>query len=330
MKHISILVPRGAAALSCLEGAYTLFTQVNAFLANRGEHPLFKVQLVGIDAKPQVYDKFFTAEPDVTVADNFKTDLIIIPAVNGDMEKVLDNNNAFFPWITKQYKQGAEVASLCVGAFLLAGTGLVKGKKCSTHWLSVNTFRNMFPDVELVPEKIITDEHGIYSSGGANSMWNLLLYILEKYTSRELAIYMSKYFEIEIDRYNQSSFIMFSGQKDHDDEPVRKAQEFIEGNFSDKIVIEELAGMLALGRRSLERRFKKATNNTVVEYIQRVKIEAAKKELEVTRKNINEVMYEVGYSDTKAFRTIFKKVTGLSPVDYRNKYNKESMMAAYG
>jgi transcriptional regulator GlxA family with amidase domain len=290
MKHISIIVPRGAAAVSCLEGSYKLFTQVNELLIHRGDNAIFKVQLVGLDTTPQLYDKFFTIEPDLTVNDNFKTDLIIIPAVNGEMDKVIAANSGFFPWITKQYKQGAEVASLCVGAFLLAGTGLVTGKKCSTHWLSVNTFRNMFPDVELVPEKIITDEHGIYSSGGANSFYNLLLYILEKYTNRELAIYMAKYFEIELDRHNQSSFIMFSGQKDHDDEPVRKAQEFIEGNFADKIVIEELAGMLALGRRSLERRFKKATNNTVVEYIQRVKIEAAKKELEVTRKKINELM----------------------------------------
>src|SRR4029077_19907423 len=114
----------------------------------------------------------------------------------------------------------------------------------------------------------------------------------------------------------------FQGQRSHEDEPVKKAQEFIEKNFQDKITIDQLASMLSIGRRNLERRFKRATSNTVVEYIQRVKMEAAKKGLETYRKNINEVMYEVGYSDNKAFRTTFKKITGLSPVQYRNKYNR--------
>ncbi len=222
----------------------------------------------------------------------------------------------------KQYRQGAEVASLCIGAFLLASTGLLNGKKCSTHWKYANLFRSMFPEVNLVDDKIITEEQGLYSSGGANSYWNLLLYLLEKYTDREIAIIASKVFAVEIDRSSQSAFIMFNGQKAHEDEPVKKAQEFIENNIADRISVEELALKFAIGKRNFERRFKKATNNTPVEYMQRVKIEAAKKRLESGRKNVNEVMYDVGYTDTKAFRTVFKKITGLSPIDYRNKYNK--------
>jgi transcriptional regulator GlxA family with amidase domain len=323
MKHISILVPKGAASLACIDGAYKAFTKANEFLAGMGKLPLFKVQLVGLTKKAQVYDRLFTVCPELAIADAHKTDLIIIPAVNGEMGKVITANKDFLPWINKQYKGGAEVASLCVGAFLLASTGLLKGKKCATHWLGANDFRKMFPDVNLVSDKIITDEHGIYSSGGANSFWNLLLYIIEKYTDREMAVLMSKYFEIEIDRNNQASFIMFRGQKEHEDEPVKKAQEFIEKNYHDKITVEQLTSMLALSRRNFERRFKKATSNTIVEYMQRVKIEAAKKGLETGRKNVNELMYEVGYSDTKAFRNVFKKTTGLSPIEYRNKYNKE-------
>jgi transcriptional regulator GlxA family with amidase domain len=140
-----------------------------------------------------------------------------------------------------------------------------------------------------------------------------------------MAILVSKYFEIEIDRYSQSPFIMFKGQRDHQDESVRKAQEFIEQNFHDKITVDQLSALFAVGRRSFERRFKKATSNTVTEYIQRVKIEAAKKSFETSRKNINEIMWEVGYSDTKAFRTVFKKTTGLSPLEYKNRYNRESV-----
>lgn len=323
MKHVSILVPRGAASLACIEGSYKLFTIANDFLAGRGKAPLFNVQLVGLDTGQQVYDKFFNVQPEIDIQHVKKTDLIIIPAVNGNPTEVIEINKDFFPWINEHYKNGTEVASLCVGTFLLAATGLLNGKKCSTHWMAADDFKKMFPDAELVSDKIITDENGVYSSGGASSFWNLLLHIIEKYTDRELAIQFSKYFEIEIDRKNQSIFVMFNGQKEHRDEPVKKAQLFIEENVSDKISVEELADKFAIGRRNFERRFKKATNNTPVEYIQRVKIEAAKKSLEASRKTVSEVMNDVGYSDIKAFRTVFKKITGLSPIDYRNKYNKE-------
>jgi len=325
MKHVSILVPNGAATLACIEGPFILFTRANDFLANLGKPPVFEVNLVGLTSKPQVYDKFFTVTPDHAIESIERTDLVIIPAVNGNMQEVIDANKEFLPWINHQHAKGAEVASLCVGAFILAATGLLNHKKCATHWMATNEFRRMYPAVNLVSEKIITDENGIYSSGGANSFWNLLIYLLEKFTSREIAIHAAKYFEIEIDRDSQSSFIMFKGQRDHQDESVRQAQEFIENNFDEKITVDDLSSRFAVGKRTLERRFKKATCNTVSEYIQRVKVEAAKKSFETSRKNINEIMYAVGYSDTKAFRTIFKKTTGLSPLEYRNKYNKDSI-----
>ncbi|MDO9377018.1 MAG: helix-turn-helix domain-containing protein [Ferruginibacter sp.] len=326
MKHISILVPRGAAALACIEGPFIMFTRANDFLESVGQPKMFDVNLVGLNMEPQAYDRLFSVTPDHAIKSIRKTDLIIIPAVNGDMREVIEANAGFLPWINEQYAKGAEVASLCVGAFILAATGLLNDKKCATHWMATNDFRRMFPEVHLVSEKIITDENGIYSSGGANSFWNLLLYLLEKLTNRELAIHAAKYFEIELDRESQSSFIMFKGQRDHQDESVKQAQEFIENNVEEKITVDDLSFRLAVGKRTLERRFKKATCNTVSEYIQRVKIEAAKKSFETSRKNINEIMYAVGYSDTKAFRNIFKKTTGLSPVEYRNKYNKDSML----
>jgi transcriptional regulator GlxA family with amidase domain len=327
MKHISILVPRGAVALSTIEGPFIGFSKANDLLESMGKPPLFQVQLVGLTRDAQAYHRLFSVVPDLVTTEVHKTDLIIIPAVNGDMKQVVAMNEEFFPWINKQYRNGAEVASLCVGTFLLASTGLLNGKKCATHWQATNDFRIMFPDIELVSDKIITDEHGIYSSGGANSFWNLILYIIEKYAGREVAILCAKIFEIEIDRSSQSAFIMFHGQRDHQDESVKKAQEFIEQNFQDKITVDQLSTLFAVGRRSLERRFKKATCNTVSEYIQRVKMEAAKKSFETSRKNINEIMDDVGYSDTKAFRTIFKRTTGLSPIEYRNKYNKEAVTA---
>jgi transcriptional regulator GlxA family with amidase domain len=325
MKHLSILVPEGAI-LGAIEGPLKLFTEVNEILVRLERPPLFNIQLVGLTRETKLNNGLFTVHPDLTVNDNIETDLIIVPALHGDLGKSLETNKDFVPWIIHHYKMGAEVASLCLGAFLLAATGLLKGRKCATHWLAANDFRKMFPEVDLVADKIITDEQGIYSSGGAYSYLNLILYLIEKYAGREMAVLCSKVFEIEIDRGSQSPFIIFNGQKEHEDEPIKKAQQFIEHNFQDKITVEQLASMFALGRRNLERRFKKATSNTVVEYIQRVKIEAAKLSLESSRENVNEVMYKVGYTDTKAFRTTFKKLTGLSPVQYRNKYNREVLV----
>src|SRR5258705_4860579 len=326
MKHISILVPE-AAVLEAIADPRYMFTAVNQFLLAEGKSPLFNVQLVGTRKEIRLGNNLFSVHTDSLIKDVKKTDLIFIPALSGDMKTALQANKELIPWIVDQYKNGAEVASLCIGAFLLASTGLLNGKKCSTHWSSGNEFRNMFPDVDLVDGSIITEEHGLYSSGGANSYWNLLLYLVEKYTNRDTAILASKYFAIDIDRESQSAFMLFQGQKGHEDVEILMAQEFIEKNYQDKITVDQLADKFAIGRRSFERRFKKATNNTVVEYIQRVKIEAAKRSFESSRKNINEVMFDVGYTDTKAFRTIFKKITGLTPIEYRNKYNKQAVVA---
>ena len=323
MKHVSILIPLGHTSMVNIEGPYQIFSEVNGLLAELGREKLFELHLVGISKETKQSTGLFTINPDLLIQNVTKTDLIIIPALFGDQKKAVERNKEFILWIIEQYKNGAEIASFCVGAFFLASTGLLNGKTCTTHWHFANEFRTMFPDANLVDDKIMTEDTGIYTSGGAYSYLNLLLYLIEKYAGREVAVLISKLFMIDIDRNSQSPFIMFKGQKEHEDERIKKAQEFIESNYREKITVKQLASTLALSRRNLERRFKKATANTVVEYIQRVKIEAAKLSLETSRENISEVMYKVGYNDTKAFRTTFKKITGLSPVQYRNKYNRE-------
>ncbi len=323
MKSISIIVPFGHCSVTNIEGTHQIFNEANSICVAMGKSPLFKVQLVGASDEISQRDGLFKIKPDVLIDDVKKTDLIIIPAMMGDQQKAIELNQAFASWLVEQFANGAEIASFCIGTFFLASTGLLKGKRCATHWRFANEFRNMFPDSNLVDDKIITEEGGIYTSGGAYSYTNLVVYLVEKYAGRDVAILIAKAFMIDIDRHSQSPFIIFQGQKAHEDEPVKKAQEFIEQNFCEKITVDQLASMFAVGRRNLERRFKKATSNTIVEYIQRVKIEAAKKSLESSRENVNEVMYKVGYSDIKAFRTTFKKITGISPMEYKNKYNKK-------
>ncbi len=321
MKHVSILIPE-TAVIEAIADPHYMFKAVNQFLVSSGKTALFNVELVALTKDVKLENSLYTVHAEKLLTEVKKTDLICIPALSGDMATALKLNRNFIPWIVAQYQQGAEVASLCIGSFLLASTGLLNGKKCSSHWNSANEFRAMFPEVELVDGSIITEEQGIYSSGGANSYWSLLLYLVEKYTDRDTAILASKFFAVDIDRDSQAAFMMFEGQKNHDDVEILNAQLFIEANYQTKLTVDELAAKFSLGRRSFERRFKRATNNTVVEYMQRVKIEAAKRSFESSRKNINEVMFDVGYTDTKAFRTLFKKITGLTPIEYRNKYSK--------
>ena len=254
-----------------------------------------------------------------------QTDLIIIPSLNHNFKEAVLVNSSLIDWMAKQYKQGAEIASICTGAFLLASTGLVDGKSCSTHWSAADAFRNMFPGVILQTDLLITDENGIYTNGGAYSFLNLMLYLVEKFYDRQTAIFLAKVFQIEMDRNSQSQYSIFSGQKHHDDEMVQQAQSYIEKNSGEKISTEALSTRFHVGRRNFDRRFIKATGNTPIEYAQRVKIETAKKAFETNRKTINEVMYEVGYSDTKAFREVFRKITGMSPLEYKGKYYKEKM-----
>ncbi len=321
MKHISILVPH-RARLSSIEIPRHAFTEVNNILIANGKPSMFNVQMLGIQKQVKLNSGLYSVTTDALIKDIEKTDLVIVPAIDGDLKEAVSFNKDFIPWIIKQYKRGAEVASLCVGAFLLAATGLLKGKQCSTHWRAANDFKTIFPEVNLVVDKIITDDHGIYSSGGAFSSSNLILYLVEKYAGRDTAIQCSKMFQIDIERGSQSPFMIFSGQKKRNDDVVKNAQEFIENNFKDKITVDQLSNIFGIGRRTFERRFKAATYNSIVEYMQRVKVEAAKKQFETGRKTVNEVMYDVGYTDNKAFRDVFKKIAGMSPIDYRNRYTK--------
>jgi transcriptional regulator GlxA family with amidase domain len=324
MKHLSILVPNGQNNLSSIVGAYKIFNRANELWKQQSKKELFHIQLVGASNKIDFYDGLFTVQPHIQFNKIEATDLIIIPSLNHNYRESLKQNTDFILWIEQHYKSGAEIASICTGAFLLAATGALNGKSCSTHWSAASDFASMFPNVNLQADKIITDEHGIYTNGGAYSFLNLMIYLVEKYFDRPTAIYCSKLFQIELGRSNQSEFAIFEGQKQHGDEVVMKAQTYIEKHVDEKISVEALSKKFFVGRRNFDRCFIKATGNTPLEYSQRVKIEATKKAFENTRKTVNEVMYEVGYSDLKAFREVFRKVTGLSPIEYRTKYSKET------
>ncbi|RPE07908.1 helix-turn-helix domain-containing protein [Chitinophaga lutea] len=325
MKHITLLYPEGQCNLStiaCILGTVEIFSRAGEYWVQAGNTPRYRLVVAATVPKTQYVHNLVALSPETYIGDIAKTDLIIIPSAMPG-ENTADRQ-VMFDWINRQYKAGAEIASMCSGAFILAATGIMDGRSCSTHWAFADRFRNMYPEVNLHSDKLITDEKGIYTNGGAYSFLNLLIYLVEKYYDRQTAIFCSKVFQIEMDRNSQSSFAIFTGQKQHGDTMVQQAQAYIENNIDEKISVEGLSSKFATGRRNFDRRFIRATGNTPVEYAQRVKIESAKKALESTRKTVNEVMYEVGYSDVKAFREVFRKITGLSPQEYKNRYNKET------
>ena len=266
MKQLTILVPDGEGNnLSSIVGAYKIFKRADDYWMRNGNQQAFNIQLAGISRTVEFFDGLFTVKPHTGIAQIEKTDLIIIPSLNHRYEQTVKANKPLIDWITRQYKNGAEVASICTGAFLLASAGLLDGKNCSTHWSAADHFRDLFPKVKLQADQTITDEGGIYTNGGAYSFLNLMIYLVEKYFDRQTAIYCAKVFQIEMDRHNQSEFVIFTGQKKHDDEMVQQAQAYIEQNLEVKITTEALSSRFNVGRRNFDRRFIKATGNTPIE-----------------------------------------------------------------
>lgn len=323
MKNVAILVPKGEVLPNAIIGAYFLLTQANLYLLQNGQQPNLKVKIVGYKNQSLLYDGSFSVKTE-----NFKKtktvfDLLIVPGFTCEMEAPTQMNADLIAWMKQQHlKHGTELASMCTGAFLVAATGLLKGKKCTSHWAFEASFRKTFPEVRFLSEGIITDDNGFYTSGGAYSSLNLILYLIEKFCSKETAVWISKVFQLDIDRQSQKPFVIFNRQKAHTDEAVVKSQEYIEQHLTEDLTVTGLASRFNFSRRNFIRRFKEATGNTPIEYIQRVRIEAAKRLLETTSRSVEEVIYQTGYRDGKSFRTLFKKFTGCLPSEYRGRYGR--------
>jgi transcriptional regulator GlxA family with amidase domain len=320
MKHVSILIPNGQFSIVNVAGALQLLEGANEMSLRRGGRKLFTLELVASENPARDIKGLYVVYPTKTLREIRKTDLIIVPPVHADLERVLDLNKDVAAWIRNKFQQGSEVACFCIGIYLLAEAGILNGKVCSTHWAHVDKLKLRFPRLNIRPENFVTDDRGVYTSGGAYSFTNLVLYLVEKFGSRDLAIQLSKAFLIDLDKGSQSEFQVFNGQKNHSDETILQIQEFIENRYSQKHSVDDLALSHSLIRRTLERRFRKATGTSINEYTQRVRVEAAKKELETGTKTINQVMYHVGYNDGKAFRDAFKKYVGIGPSEYREKF----------
>lgn len=320
--RVSVLVFQGCMAMPSIASVELLRKSdlIRSALTGNPE-PFFEMELVSTGRNRTVRASHgFPVRCDRTVRDSPIADLVLVPAFDGDVLAQMQENRSAIDWVRKAYDLGAHVASICTGAFLLAEAGLLNGRASTTHWNSQDLFRCRYPQVKLLPERIIVDEGRVCTSGGATSFLNLLMYIVEKYCGPETARLASKMLLIDLHKGSQNPYAMLSAQKEHGDLEVLRAQAIIEECFREPLRVTALAREVAVSPRHFVRRFKSATGNTPSGYIQRVKVEAAKRALENGRKPISDVAVEVGYEDVASFRNIFSRVTGISPTEYRRRY----------
>ncbi len=325
MPHITLLALRNCTG-SGIYGAIDAFGIANRWhrqmhQGTDGRVPLFHWDIVSIDGRPVKGEGRITIMPHYSIHDVDSTDFILIPAFLPPFKFIGNVPQELTDWIDRHHKKNALIGSTCTGSFLLAETGLIDGKTVTTNLKFSRYFQKLYPSVNLKPERILTEDSGFLCSGATTSFWDLCVYLIEKFGFEELATICAKALLME-PRRSQSPYFIFDYQKDHTDSIVKKAQCYMEKKFTETISLEALAADLGISPRHFVRRFKNATGDSPLFYLQRIRIEAAKQKLEKSTQSIDEITQQVGYEDPNSFRKLFKKNTGLSPREYRNRFTR--------
>lgn len=319
--QLAILLTHQHRVLS-LAATLDVFHTLNRYFREEGNNPFFDIHFVSDGTIPLSYP--YENYPNVTLDDSIRYDLILVPAFRpGPMQQLLQENIAFQQWLRKQFTTGAEVASFCTGSFLLASAGLLNGRIATTHIDATESLSQSFPDVLVHREEIVTDSgDGVYTSGGATNSFHLKIHLIRKYCGGEKAIRIAKEFAIDLDREQQICYSHFSNLSFHNDEMIKNVEMKIRENCGDGITIDDLTRDVPTSRRNFVRRFKKATGLTPIVYLQKAKVEKAKRLLEQTRQDVMEVMINSGYNDLKSFRQVFQKHAGMAPAAYRARFTQ--------
>jgi transcriptional regulator GlxA family with amidase domain len=322
MKKVIILASEHCL-FSSVGGPMDIFLQAGIMwngILGREPSPYFEVKIATLDGQPVMATNQISITPHCSVDEVDHADLILIPS-QGFQFGIQDQSfSKRVEWLKTCYRNGADLASVCTGAFTLAATGLLDGKTATTHWGVAQAFKTAFPKINLRTDLMVTDEGRLFCGGGMTADLNLSLYLINKYCGREVALQCSRCTLVDLDRLSQLPFTIFIPEKNHQDSEVLKIQEWIEINYFHSFSIETLAKKAEVRSRNFNRRFKAATGETAVKYLQKVRIEAAKKELEDSRRSFDEISFHVGYENVSFFRRIFKQGTGLSPAAYQKKF----------
>ncbi|MCG8619785.1 MAG: helix-turn-helix domain-containing protein [Desulfobacterales bacterium] len=322
MIHFTFLAENDCLS-SGITGTIDAFSVANIYWQVMMKHPdpLFTTDIVTPDGKMVKTNGGIMITPDKAMEDITETDLVVIPGLFRPFDIQGERFARISQWLKSHYDSGTRLASTCTGTFLLGRTGLLDNKIATTNWQYAALFKKSFPLVDLRINRIFTEDSGIYCAGAATAFMDLCLYFIKKYGTSELAKNCAKSMLVDHDREEQTPYMVQDFWKNHSDEIVLNSQLFMEDNFSKKISIDSLSKELGLSPRHFKRRFKKATGENPLAYLQLLRVEQAKKELETTQKSFNEITWDVGYEEINSFRKLFKKHTGMSPKEYRKRFS---------
>ncbi len=286
--------------------------------SDKGEE-LFQLSIVTGDGRPVSCFNGITITPQMGTGDCRDPDIIFIPVVIGGLEAVV-SNQTLVSWIRRCNRRGTIVCAVCAGVFLAAQTGLLDGRTATTHWNLADEFIVRYPEVVLKKERMIVDEGDIITAGGVTAFIDLSLYMIGRFGSPELSSSLSKMLLIDPARRLQTPYFDYRFNTSHQDESILKAQAWMEKNLTSPLTVSLLAGKAGLEERTFARRFKKATGDTPLGYLQYLRIGKARTLLETTDEPVETVTFKTGYEDVSSFRRLFKRTTGLSPSAYRKKF----------
>ncbi len=282
--------------------------------------PPFDVTVAGHSADPVPCFGGIRILPDAVLGDLPAPDLVIVPGINRFDDAFFDEIRPTLDWLSKMHGRGVPIATFCTGAFVLAETGLLHRRTATTHWAYEPLFRARYPEVRLRIHRLITDEGDLICAGGLTAGVDLCVYLIARLLGPEPARLTAKVLLHDPERKSQLPYTSFRFSQESSDRPIQQAKELIEGRYADPFDIAALARQVGLGRRTLERRFKRATGETPLTYLQGVRVEAAKKLLEEGDLPFEEITARVGYEDISSFRKLFIKHTGVSPFAYKKKF----------
>ena len=310
---------------SALTGALDLFSFTGVSwqrFVNEAVEPRFSVRIASMHKQDIQCSNRLRISAHCDLAQVNECDLLLIPTIGDSIDKVLNNTKPLLPHIIRLSKQSIDIASNCSGAFLLANAGLLDNKEATTHWGYAQKFTRDFPKVNLAPSKLITQHDNIFCAAGGSAFYDLILLLIERYCGRDIAVQVAKTQVIDSRKTNQSMYANVNLCKTHSDTLVTGVQDYIEDNFASAISVNSLCEYFNIVPRTLNRRFQASVKMRPVAYIQAVRVEQAKKLLELGDTNIKSLASLVGYDDYSSFARLFKRLTSYTPKEYKDKVYK--------
>jgi len=245
--------------------------------------------------------------------------ILIVPPDIGDRYHDAPDP-ALLAWLREQHRQGAVVCSACAGAFVLAASGVLDGRKATTHWLLAPGFARRFPAVRLDADRILVDDGDVLTAGGLMSWIDLGLELVARYTTPALMRELGRLMVVDTGTREQRYYRRFMPRFDHGDGDIVRAQHYIRAHLAGRLTTAEIAGHCFLTERTLQRRFLRATGFTPLEYVQRLRVQRACELLEETRDTVDRASLKAGYEDPGAFRRAFVRIVGLTPTEFRRRF----------